>query len=340
MGGHRVDDRVRLAVLAQQVDADLQVRALQLPVHRLADVMHEGGADGCACVEAELARHHTGDVGDFLRMRQDVLAVAGPELQPAHHAAYLWMQVVDPELERRGFALLERRLVDLRPDLLDHFLDAGGMNAAVGDKLFDGPLGDLPAVGVEAGEDDRPWGIVDDQLDPGRGLQGTDVATLASDDAALQVVARQVDHRNRGLDGVVGGAALDRLCDDVLRLVGGCLARFVLQPLDQVGGIAPRVRFELSDKQVLCLVGGHAGDALELGLGLLGQLLATRLLRLGRRFALENGIFASPELPRCPIHSRAAFGECTLAVVQLAFERSQLLAALARMILGLVPEGF
>ena len=199
-------------------------------------------------------------------------------------------------------------------------------------------LANLPAVGVEAGEDDRPWGIVDDQLDPGRGLQGTDVATLASDDAALQVVARQVDHRNRGLDGVVGGAALDRLCDDVLRLVGGCLARFVLQPLDQVGGIAPRVRFELSDKQVLCLVGGHAGDALELGLGLLGQLLATRLLRLGRRFALENGIFASPELPRCPIHSRAAFGECTLAVVQLAFERSQLLAALARMILGLVPE--
>ena len=44
-----------LAVLAQEVDAELEVRALHLAVDRLADVVQERGADGDVRVEADLA---------------------------------------------------------------------------------------------------------------------------------------------------------------------------------------------------------------------------------------------------------------------------------------------
>ena len=51
--GHRHHHRLALAVLAQEVDADLQVRALHLAIDRLADVVHERGADGDVRVEAD-----------------------------------------------------------------------------------------------------------------------------------------------------------------------------------------------------------------------------------------------------------------------------------------------
>ena len=70
--GHH--DRLVLAVLAEEVDAQLQVRALEIAVDRLADVVHEGGAGGDVTVDAELLGHDAREKRDFLRMIQHVLA--------------------------------------------------------------------------------------------------------------------------------------------------------------------------------------------------------------------------------------------------------------------------
>ena len=53
--GHRHHDRLALAVLAQEVDADLEVRALHLAIDRLADVVQERGAHRDVRVEADFA---------------------------------------------------------------------------------------------------------------------------------------------------------------------------------------------------------------------------------------------------------------------------------------------
>ena len=148
------------------------------------------------------------------------------------------------------------------------------MDAAVGDQALDGLARDLAAERIEAGEDDRAGRVVDDQLDAGRGLERADVAPFAADDAALEVVARQVDDRDGGLDGVLGGAALDGVGDDLLRPHRGGLARLGLEPLDQVGGVAPGVALELPQQQLARFVGAQAGDALQLALALGEQLLA------------------------------------------------------------------
>ena len=49
---------------------------------------------------------------------------------------------------------------------------------------------DLAADRVEAAEQHRLGGVVDDQVDPGDLLEGADVAALAADDPALHVVGR------------------------------------------------------------------------------------------------------------------------------------------------------
>ena len=166
--GHRHHHRLALAVLAQEVDAELEVRALHVAVDRLADVVEERGADRDVRVEPELpcammpARKR-----DFLRVVQDVLAVAGAELQPAHQPQNFGMQVVQSELEGRGLAVLADGLVHVVLDLLDDLFDPRRMDAAVRDQPLDRLLGDFAAIRIEAGEDDRAWRVVDDEIDAG-----------------------------------------------------------------------------------------------------------------------------------------------------------------------------
>ena len=54
-------------------------------------------------------------------------------------------------------------------------------------------LGDLAADGVEGGDDDDAGRVVDDDVDAGLLLERPDVAALAADDAALHLVAGNVD---------------------------------------------------------------------------------------------------------------------------------------------------
>ena len=183
------------------------------------------------------------------------------------------MQIVQAELEGDGRAFLAHRLVGLVLHLLDDLLDARRVNAAVGDQPFDRLLGDLAAVGIEARQDDGAGRVVDDQVDAGGELERADVAALAADDASLEVVARQIDDRHGRFDGVLGGAALDGLGDVVLGAVDGRFARLGVEPLQQVGGVVARLALDLLDQQLLGLVGGQAGDALELVLLLGDELL-------------------------------------------------------------------
>ena len=73
------------------------------------------------------------------------------------------------ELERRRFTLLQRRCVRLGTHPLDHLFHPGRVDTAVDDQLLDDAPGDLAAVRVETGKDDRARRVVDDQLDTRRG---------------------------------------------------------------------------------------------------------------------------------------------------------------------------
>src|SRR5918993_2033002 len=93
--GHQ--DRFALAVLFQEVEAQFEMRALEVTVDRLSDVMQEGRAGCDLAIESELLGHDAGQERDFLRMVQHVLAVAGAELEASHQPQHLRVDVEQAE---------------------------------------------------------------------------------------------------------------------------------------------------------------------------------------------------------------------------------------------------
>ena len=107
--------------------------------------------------------------------------------------------------------------------------------------------------------------------------------------------------------GVLGGAALDGLGDVLLGAVGGRLARLGVEPLHQVGGVVPRVAFDLLEQQLLGLVGRQAGDALELVLLLGDELLVLARPRPAAAFSRSaSAAVARPQLLLEPLERATA----------------------------------
>ena len=250
--------------------------ALHLVVDGLAQVVEQSGPLGLGHVGADLGRQQAGDVGDLDGVVEHVLSVAGAVVHPAQQLDQLGVQTVDIGLKDRALPFGLDGGVHLPLGLLHHLLDAGGVDAAVQDQLLQGQPGDLPADGVKAGDGDGLRRVVDDEVHPGQGLQGADVAALAADDAALHFVIGQRDHRHGGLRHVVGGAALDGQGDDLPGLSVRLVLEAGLDLLDLHGRLVGHIGLQLIQQILLGLLGGEAGDPLQdLHLALLD------LLRLG-----------------------------------------------------------
>src|SRR4051812_26582116 len=166
--------------------------------------------------------------------------------------------------------------------------DAVRMDAAVEDELFESEPADFAPYRIEAGEQHRLGGVIDDQIDAGCGFEGADVAAFATDDAALHVVAGQVQDRHDRLGGLFARDPLNRQSDDLagsgLALVLGVL----LDVADDDRGLALGLGLDGLDQLALGVGGSQAGDPLELtgalglGLGKLRLLPLERLLVLGK----------------------------------------------------------
>ena len=214
------------------------------------------------------------------------------------------MQVVDPELEGRGLALLLGCGVHLGSDPLDDLFDTRGVNTSICNQLLDSLLGHGPTIGVETRQDDGLWCVVDNELDLRRHLECSDVAAFAPDDPALEIVAREVDDRHGGFDRVFRGAALNGLRDDVFGFGRCSLARLVLEFLDEIGCISTSVGLQLAKKNLLGLIGRHARHSLELPLLLGGELCVTVLLRLGLGCSLGDRGFPRANVRFRPLERR------------------------------------
>ena len=171
------------------------------------------------------------------------------------------------------------------------------MDAAVRDQPLDRLPCDFAAEWIEAGEDDGARRVVHDQLDAGGDLERADVASFAADDAPLQVVAREIDDRHRRFDRVLGRTALDGVGDDLLRALSGGFARLGLEPLDQVGGVAPRIRFDLPEQELARFVRGEPRDPLQLALAIRNQLLGAREVGLCGQRLRGQRLLAAREVP-------------------------------------------
>ena len=251
--------------------------ALDLVIDGLAEVVQKAGPLDGDGVEPELGGHDRGQIGHFERMVQHVLAERGAIAQTSQGVDELRVEIVDARIERGLLAGLVHPLVHQLDGLVVHLLDARGMDAPVGDEVLHGDAADLAAHRVEAGDGDALRRVVDDEVRAGQLLERADVAALAADDAALQIVGGDMDGGHRALGGVVGGHALDGEAQDLAGLLVRLGLGTRLGITDDDGRFAGDLVVDSLQQLLFGLLGAHARSALEglvdLDLGLLAMAL-------------------------------------------------------------------
>ena len=127
--------------------------------------MQKTRALGRGGVDAQLACHDAAEGRDLDAVLEDVLAEGCAVTQGTQHLDDLGVKVMDARVERGLLARLPHALVHERLRLFVHLLDARGVDAAVGYEVLERDAGGLSTHGVEAGEDDRLGGVIDDEGD-------------------------------------------------------------------------------------------------------------------------------------------------------------------------------
>src|SRR3712207_3213019 len=174
------------------------------------------------------------------------------------------MQRPDVRLERGLLAELGDPPVDLGARLVVGLLDTRRVDAAVLEQLFERDARDLATDAVEAREQDRCGRVVDDEVDSRQRLERPDVAALAPDDAALQLVGLELYDRDRGLDRVRRSHALHAGREDAARAAVGVVAGLLLPLAHEASALVPELRLELLEDDLLRLPGAEARHPLQL----------------------------------------------------------------------------
>ena len=252
-----------LLVFLGEFHADDCVRQFRFVVGYLADVVEQACAACRLGVQPQLGGHDTREIGRFTGVLQEVLAVGRTVFHFADHADQLGVQPVDAEVDRGAFSDFDDLLFDLFLYFGYDLLDACRVDAAVGYQLVERQAGDLAADRVETAEDDGFGGVVYDDLDAGRCLQCPDVAALAADDAAFDLIAFDVEDRHGVLDGRLRGHALDRSHDNPLGLLRGGHLRF-LDGFVHIGScLGLGLGLHVLDEDVLGILRAHARDLFQ-----------------------------------------------------------------------------
>lgn len=136
----------------------------------------------------------------------------------------------------------------------------------------------------------------------------------------------------------------------LLRLGGGRLAGFGVEPLEEVGGVVPRLDLDLLEQQVLGFLGGEAGDPLEFVLLPGDELLVLRGRGIGLLFALRHRLLAPKQFLLHALERQLPLGELGIAAGEALFKGLRLLPLMPRLAIGVgqdlvgfflgVEEGF
>src|SRR5688572_1032146 len=93
-----------LSVASRHLNAELHVRALVLVREDLPHVVKQRAAARHRDVETKLGSHYSGQPGNLLRVRQNVLSVARSPAHSSNQLDELWMEAVNPARVSRALA--------------------------------------------------------------------------------------------------------------------------------------------------------------------------------------------------------------------------------------------
>ena len=275
---------------------------------RLAEVVQERAAAGHLDVRADLGGEGGGELGGLHEVLEHVLPVGRAQAQPTQRADE--RRVQPAHAGALGGVVPGRvgALVGAGERLGVGLLDALRVDATVRHEGLEGDLGDLAALGVEAGQDHGVGLVVDEDVHAGQRLEGPDVAALLADDPALHLVGRERQDGERRLRAGRDGEPLDRRGDDAPRPGVRGPARLGLGASDLRGRVVLRLLDDPPGQLGAGVVRREAGDRLELGeRGLLGRRRAgcCRALRLLQQPRARSAAPRRPPRPRRGLGVRA-----------------------------------
>jgi hypothetical protein len=198
-------------------------------------------------------------------MAQHVLPVRSAVFQTPEQFDQLGMDVENADFLAGRFARLANAFLQVAFALLNDFLHAGRVDAAVGDKLLEGQSSHFAPQWVETGNDDCLGRVVHDDVHAGQLFEGADVSPLAADDPPFHFIVGQLDHRDGGFADLFRGGFLYGERDDLARLFIRHFFRLRLDAPDQGRLILAQLGFKLIEEEFFRLVGGHARDLFATG---------------------------------------------------------------------------
>ena len=129
-----VDHGGIFSVLFSKLHSQQGMAELGLFIGHFTDIVEKPGPFSQFGIHAELGGHDTAKIGHFPAVHEQVLAVGRAETHLAYYAYQLLMQPMDTQLDHRALPDLHDLLFDLFAGLFHHLLDAGGMDASVGNQ--------------------------------------------------------------------------------------------------------------------------------------------------------------------------------------------------------------
>src|SRR5688572_29437538 len=124
-------DLLRLAVTAKKVRSDQRVRAFDLVIDGLADVMQRSPARGSAHAQTPSTRHEADNVRDLHGVMENILRKAVAKLEAPEQLHDFGMYGRQPCLLHGFFPGSHARFVYLSRNFCDDLFDARGVNAAI-----------------------------------------------------------------------------------------------------------------------------------------------------------------------------------------------------------------
>ena len=158
----------------------LHMRAVELMVKRLADIVQKACPAGDLDIRADFGSHEPRNIGNLQGVVEHILAVACTVLELAEELHELRMHAVDARVYYGALACLLDGSLYLTACFVNGFLDPGRMDAPVRNQLFEGHAGNFTAHRVKAGKCDGFGRVVNDEIDARDRFKRTDCLLYTS----------------------------------------------------------------------------------------------------------------------------------------------------------------
>ena len=122
-----------LPVPFEDVRPDGWVSTLEFVICRFADVMKQSTAASQGAIEADHFSHHRTEERNFNAVAQDVLAVAGSEVESAEKFNEFGVNMMQIDLLYGLSAFADNQFLNFLVGILDDLLNSGRMNPSIVD---------------------------------------------------------------------------------------------------------------------------------------------------------------------------------------------------------------